>query len=128
METHIWVGDGVLSLDRVGLETERHRQLRKRPAALCPSVALPRGQGLSRDWDFLGTGPRPHGQSFLPERIPACPQQPRALGGAERGVLALSLTGAHRGGLVHYQTQAAGEPRPLRGRPQAWILGCQQGG
>lgn len=87
METHIWVGDGVLSLDRVGLETERHRQLGKRPAMLCPPVALPRGRGLSRDCDFLGTDPRPHGQSFLPERIPASPQQPRALGGVERGGL-----------------------------------------
>lgn len=66
VETHIWVGDGVLSLDRVGLETERHRQLGKRPAMLCPPVALPRGQGLSRDCDFLGTGPRPHGQRAPP--------------------------------------------------------------
>lgn len=119
METHIWVGDGVLSLDRVGLETERHRQLGKRPAMLCPPVALPRGRGLSRDCDFLGTDPRPHGQSFLPERIPASPQQPRALGGVERGVWAPSLTGAHRGGRGYHQTQEPGEPQPRHGQPQA---------
>lgn len=128
VETHIWVGDGVLSLDRVGLETERHRQLGKQPATLCPPVALPPGQGLSRDWDFLGTGLSPHGQSFLPERIPTCPQQPRAPGGAERGVLAPSLTGAHRGGWSHHQTQEAGEPQPSRGQAQARTLGSQHGG
>lgn len=63
METHIWVGDGVLSLDRVGLERERHGQLAKRRPRLCPLAALPGGHGLSQGWGFVGTGRRPAAES-----------------------------------------------------------------
>lgn len=46
VETHIWVGDGVLSLDRVGLERETHGQVAKPPARVRPPAALPRGRGF----------------------------------------------------------------------------------
>lgn len=71
METHIWVGDGVLSLDRVGLERERHRQLGKRPATLVPTGGPPPGtrafSGLGllvnrpqAPWSELPPRARPH--------------------------------------------------------------------
>lgn len=95
VETHIWVGDGVLSLDRVGLERERHCQLMKWPATLVPPGSPPLGTRA-----FSGLG--------LPTNRPEAPWSdppPRAhpcfgsLGHREvqtGGVLVPGLTGAHR--------------------------------
>lgn len=49
-KTHIWVGDGILSLDRVGLERERHCQPTKWPALVTHRHHSPQDKG------FLGSG------------------------------------------------------------------------
>ena len=68
VETHIWVGDGVLSLDRVGLERETHGQVVKLPAPRAPTSGPPPGMGLP-----VSRPKAPRSERPLAQRISACP-------------------------------------------------------